>query len=75
MNNVVFEKTMKSMRKHRDIKFVTTKGTRNYLVPEPNFHTTKIFSDNLLAIEMKKTQMLMNKPFYLGLSILEIVKQ
>ena len=55
MNNVVFEKTMKNMRKHRDIKFVTTKGTRNYLVPEPNFHTTKIFTDNLLAIEMKKT--------------------
>ena len=41
---------------------------------EPNYHTTKWFSENLLAIEIKKTKVKMNKPLYLGLSILEISK-
>ena len=54
MNNAVFGKTMKNVRKHRDIKLVTTKRRRNYLVSEPNYHTTKFFIENLLAIEMKK---------------------
>ena len=54
MNNVVFGKTMENVRKHRDIKLVTTKRRRNYLVSEPNYHTTKFFTENLLAIEMKK---------------------
>ena len=54
MNNAVFGKTMKNVRKHRDIKLVTTEIRRNYLVSEANYHTTKFFTDNLLAIEMKK---------------------
>ena len=41
---------------------------------EPNYHTTKYFSENLLEIEMKKTKVKMNKPVYLGFSILEISK-
>ena len=41
---------------------------------EPNYHTTQIFSYNLLAIEIKKTQILLNKLAYLGLSISEISK-
>ena len=57
------------MRNHRDIKLVTTERRRNYLVSEPNYHTTKSFTENLLAIEMKKTEIFMNKPVYLGLSI------
>ena len=61
------------MRKHRDIKLVTT-DRRNQLVSEPNYHTTKYFSENLLAIEMKKTKVKMNKPVYLGMSILDISK-
>ena len=63
MNNAVFGKTMKKMRNHRGIKLVTTKPKRNYLVSDPNYHTT-IFS---LALEISKTQILGNKPFYLGL--------
>ena len=47
---------------------------RNKLVSEPNYHTTKHFSENLLAIEMKKTKVKMNKPIYLGMSILDISK-
>ena len=49
-----FGKTMENVRKHRDIKLVTTDEKRNKLVSEPNYHTTKGFSENLLAIEMKK---------------------
>ena len=74
MNNSVFGKTMKIVRKHRDIKLVTTDEKGNKLVSEPNYHTTKRFSENLLAIEMKKTKVKMNKPIYLGMSILDISK-
>ena len=74
MNNSVFGKTMKNVRKHRDIKLVTTDKTRNRLVSEPNYHATKWFSEDLLAIEMKKIKVKMNKPVYLGLPILEISK-
>ena len=50
MNNAVFGKTMENVRKHRDIKFVTADKRRNDLLSEPNYHTTKLFSENLLAI-------------------------
>ena len=62
------------MKKHRDIKLVTTERRRNYLVSEPNYHTTKCFAQNLLAVETKKTEILMNKLVYLGLPILEVSK-
>ena len=74
MNNSVFGKTMENVRKHRDIKLVTTDERRNKLVSEPNYHTKKHFSENLLAIEMKKAKVKMNKPIYLGMSILDISK-
>ena len=65
---------MENVRKHRDIKLVTTDERRNKLVSEPNYHTSKYFSENLLAIEMRKTKILMNKPVYLGQTILDISK-
>ena len=74
MNNAFFGKTMENVRKHRNIKLVTTEMTRNYLVSEPNSHTTKFFTENLLAVEMRKSQILMNKPICLGLSILDLSK-
>ena len=74
MNNSSFGKTMENVRNHRDIKLVTTEKQRRKLVSEPNYHTTKHFSENLLAIEMKKTKVKMNKPVYLGMSILDISK-
>ena len=67
LNNTVFGKTMENVRKHKDIKLVTTERRRNYLVSEPNYHTTKFFTEHMLAIEMKKTEILMNKPSCLGL--------
>ena len=56
MNNAAFGKTMKNVRKHRDIKLATAESRRNYLVSEPNYHTTKFFTENLLTLEMRKTQ-------------------
>ena len=74
MNNAVFGKTMENVRKHRDIKLVTADKRRNQLASEPNYHTTKYFPENFLAIEMKKTKVKMSKPIYLGMSILDISK-
>ena len=74
INNAVFGRTMENFIKRRDIKLLTTERRRNYLVSEPNYLTTKFFTENLLAIEMKKTEILMNKPVCLGLSILELSK-
>ena len=74
MNNSVFGKTIENVRKHRDVNLVTTDEKRNNLVSVPNYHTTKCFSENVLAIEMKKTKEKMNKSVYLGMSILDITK-
>ena len=74
MNNAVFGKTMENIRKHRDIKIVTTDKKRSKLVSEPNYHTINYISEDLSIIEMKRTKVKMNKPIYLGLSILEISK-
>ena len=67
MNSLVFGKTIENVRKHRDIKFIITERRRNYLVSKSNYHTT-------IAIEMKKTEILMKKLVCLGLSILELSK-
>ena len=74
MNNSVFRKTMENVRKHRDIKLVTSEERKIKLVSEPNYHTSKRFPENLLAIEMKKTKVKMNKLVYLGQAILDIRK-
>ena len=74
MNNSVFGKTMENVRNHRDIKLVTTNERRNKLVSERNYHTTKHFSENLLAIEIRKTKVVLSKPIYLGQAILDISK-
>ena len=65
---------MENIRKHRGIKLVTTDKKRSKLVSEPNCHTINLISEDLSIIEMKKTKVKMNKPIYLGLSILEISK-
>ena len=67
INNSVFGNTMGNVRKHRYIKLVTTEKRRNYLVSEPNYNTTNFFTGNLSAIEIKKTQIIMNKTVYFGL--------
>ena len=54
MNDIVYGKTMKNVRKHGDIKLVTTEGRRNYLVSKPNYHAIGFFTECFLAIEIKK---------------------
>ena len=72
INNSVFEKTMENVRKHSDHRLVTRDKRRSYLVSEPNYQTTKRFSKNLLAIEMKKIKLKIDKSIYLSLPTLEI---
>ena len=74
MNNSIFEKTKENVKNHRNIKIVTTNKQRNKLVLEPNYHTIKHISENVLIIEMKQTEIKINKPIYLGLSVLDISK-
>ena len=74
MNNAVFGKIMENIRKHRDIKLVTTDKKRNKLVSEPNYHTINYMSEDLSIIEMNKTKVKMNKPISSGLSKLDISK-
>ena len=63
---------MENVRKHSDIKLVTIDKKRSKLVSEPNYHTMNYISEDLSIIEMKRTKFKMNKPIYLGLSILDI---
>ena len=74
MNNAVFGKTMENIRKHRDIKLVTTDKRRSILVSEPNYHTSKHISEDLMIIEMEKVEVKMNKSIYLGQAMLDISK-
>ena len=74
MNNAVFGKTMENVRNHRDIKIVTTDKRRSILASEPNYHSTKYISKDLLIMEMKKAEVKMNKPIYLGQAILDLSK-
>ena len=74
MNNYAFGKTMENVRNHRDIKLVTSDKRRKLLVSEPNYHSHKTFSENLMAIEIIKARVKMFKPLYLGMSILDISK-
>ena len=74
MCNAVFGKIMQNVRSEKNIKLVTTDNQRNKLISQPNFYSSKWFSNNLLAIEMKKVKVKMNKPIYLGMSIPDISK-
>ena len=74
INHAVFGKTVENVRKYRNIKLITADWRRNYLVSEPNDNTAKFFAESLVAIEMGKFQVLMKKPVYLGLSILDLSK-
>ena len=74
MNISIFEKRMENVRDHRDIKLVTSDKRRSILVSEPNYHSSKRIPKDLMIMEMKKVEVKMNKPIYLGQEILDISK-
>ena len=74
MNNSVFEKTMESVRNRRVIELVVKEERRKKLVSAPNYDSCKQFSDSLMTIEIRKTEVLMDKPIALGQTILDISK-
>ena len=74
MKNAFFGKTMENKRKHRDFKLVTSDKRRSILVSERNYHTCKLISEDLMIIEMKKVEIKMDKPIYLGQAILDVGK-
>ena len=74
MNNSVFGKTMESVRKHRNIKLITSKEVYLKTVMKPNFKSGVLFGENLMGCEMGKIKVVMNKPVYLGQVILDLSK-
>ena len=74
MKNAIFGKGMENVRKYKNVKLVTTERWINLWLSEPNYDTTKFFTKNSLAREMRETQTLMNKSVFLGLSILDLSK-
>ena len=74
MNNSVFGKTMENIRNRVDIRLVNNRDKAKKLTAKPNFKHLNIFCEDLVAIHMKKTSLTMNKPIYLGMSILDLSK-
>ena len=74
MNSAVFGKTMENVRRHKGIKLAITEIKTNFSMSEPIYHTAKLFTENLWAREMTKTQVYINKHVYWRLSILKLIK-
>ena len=74
MNNSVFGKTMENIRNRVDIRLVNSEAKAKKLAAKPNFKHCNIFDENLVAIHMKKTKLVFNKPVYLGMCILDLSK-
>ena len=75
MNNSVFGKIIENVRKQREIKLIVTEERRKKLVSEPNYASCTTFSDHLMAIERRKTRVLMEKPIVVGQAILDKTKE
>ena len=75
MNNSVFGKMIENVRKRREIKLIVTEERRKKLVSEPNYASCTTFSDHLMAVEMRKTRVFMDKPIIVGQAILDKSKE
>ena len=75
MNNAVFGKMIKNVRKRREIKLIMTEERRKKLVSEPNYASCTPFSEHLMAIEMRETRIYMDKPILVGQAILDKSKE
>jgi hypothetical protein len=74
MNNSVFGKTVENIRNRVDIRLCSNEKKVEKLIAKPNFESRTIFTENLVAVHMKKTKIVFNKPIYIGMSILDISK-
>ena len=74
MNNSVFGKTMENVRNRVNVKLVTNKKALNKLVKKANYKRVNEFHENLVAVHMEKATVKLNKPIYLGMSILDLSK-
>ena len=74
MNNSVFGKTMENIRNRVDIRIKRDGKSAEKLPAKPNYERTTIFNEDLIAVHMKKTELVFNKPVYLGMSILDLSK-
>ena len=74
MNNSVFGKTMENIENRVDVRLVTKEKEVMKLSKKPNFESRTIFDENLIAIHMKRTKLVYNKPIYLGMCILDLSK-
>ena len=74
MNNSVFGKTLENIRNRVDIRLISSDKVTQKLAAKPDFERCTIFDENLIAVHMKKTPLYLNKPVYLGMSILDLSK-
>lgn len=74
-NNSIFGKTLQQNRKYENIILVNNWKTAERLISQPTFHRALIFDENLIAIHMKKTQILLNQPVYIGFCVLDYAKK
>ena len=74
MNNSVFGKTFENIRNWVDIRLITSDKVGQKLAAKPNYDCCTIFDENLIVFHMKKTKLYINKPVYLGISILDLSK-
>jgi len=74
VNNSVFGKTMENIRNRVDIWLKTDSESAEKLVAKPNYERTTIFNENLIAVHMRKTELVFNKPVYIDMAILDISK-
>ena len=74
MNNSVFGKTMENLRKRSNVKLVTDEKQLLKLSSKPTFVSSKIFNDNLVAVNSKLERLKLDKPSYVGMCILDLSK-